>query len=225
MSEGAAGAGEALLDRVFPVLIAGPSGAGKTTIRDRLVTGGDGHCFVFSVSMTTRAPRDGERDGGDYRFVDRKSFLALVGSGDMLEHAEVHGELYGTPRDNLERARREEAHLLLDIDVQGARQVRASVRGIVTIFILPPTGHQVLERLRGRGSETDAQLRRRLASAEAELAALSEFDYVVINDDLDHAVQAILAIVDAEGRAIARLGARAEAIASALRDEIGREML
>ena len=213
-----------LRDRSFPVLIAGPSGAGKTTIRDRLLSGEDGHRFVFSVSMTTRSPRDGERDGRDYRFVDRESFLALVGSDGMVEHAEVHGELYGTPRENLELAHREGAHLLLDIDVQGARQVRTRVPAAVTIFVLPPTGERIFERLRRRGSETDAQLRRRLASAQAELAAVSEFDYAVVNDDLDAAVQAVLAVVDAESRSIARLGAKAEALSSMLRDEIKDRM-
>jgi len=206
------------------VLIAGPSGAGKTTIRDRLLSGEDGHRFVFSVSMTTRSPREGEREGQDYRFVDREAFLALVESGGMVEHAEVHGELYGTPRENLELAHREGAHLLLDIDVQGARQVRESVPAVVTIFVLPPTGDRIFDRLRRRGSETDAQLRRRLASAQAELAAVSEFDYAVVNDDLDAAVAAVVAIVDAEGRSVARLGAEAEALSSMLRDEIRDRM-
>lgn len=208
----------------FPVILAGPSGAGKTTVRDRLLTERSGIPFRFSVSMTTRRPRDGETDGVDYRFVDRETFLDAVEADGMLEHAEVHGELYGTPRANLMEARSEGAFLLLDIDVQGARQLRETVPEAVSIFLLPPTGGRILERLRVRGSETPEELRRRLASAEDELDAVGEFDYAVINDDLEEAVGAVRSIVAAESRAVGRAGNPAVALADELKDEIGAGM-
>jgi len=204
----------------FPVILAGPSGAGKTTIRDRLLSHSGGPPTVFSVSTTTRAPRPGERDGVDYRFVGRDGFARLAEAGHMLEHAEVHGEWYGTPRENLDRARARGAHLLLDIDVQGARQVRAAVPEAVSVFVAPASGDRILERLRRRGSETSEQLERRLASARAELAAIAEFEYLVVNDDLDRAVAAIRSILEAESRAMSRLGPAAESFARRLAGEI-----
>lgn len=212
------------IDDAFPLILAGPSGAGKTTIRDRILALPGKPRTVFSVSTTTRAPRPGERDGVDYRFVDREAFAALVEAGAMLEHAEVHGERYGTPRENLERARAQGAHLLLDIDVQGARQVRLAVPEAVSVFVLPPSGDRILERLRRRGSETAEQLGRRLASARAELAAVTEFDYVVVNDDLEMAVAAIRAVIEAESRSIRRLGPEAERFARRLAGEIADAM-
>jgi len=208
----------------FPLILAGPSGAGKTTIRDRILSLPEGPRTVFSVSTTTRAPRPGERDGVDYRFVARDAFAELVESGRMLEHAEVHGERYGTPRENLDRARSRGAHLLLDIDVQGARQVRAAVPGAVSVFVVPPSGDRIVERLRRRGSETSEQLERRLAAARAELAAVTEFDYLVVNDDLPAAVAAIRAVIDTESRAVRRLGSEAERFARRLADEIADTM-
>ncbi len=211
--------------RSFPVILAGPSGAGKTTIRDRLLNDPDrSGVWVFSVSMTTRAPRSGERDGEDYHFVSREFFEERIEAGEMLEFAEVHGELYGTPRSNLDSARRRPAHLLLDIDVQGARQVRRSVPDVVSVFILPPSGRQIVERLRARASETTEQLRDRLRGARAELEALSEFDYVVVNEDRTEATDAVIAILEAEERALRRLGQRASETADELRGEIGRAL-
>lgn len=213
-----------LIDDPFPLILAGPSGAGKTTIRDRLLTLPAGPRTVFSVSTTTRAPRTGERDGVDYRFVSRDVFRELAEGGAMLEHAEVHGEWYGTPRANLDRAQASGAHLLLDIDIQGARQLRGAVPDAVSVFIVPPSGDRILERLRRRGSETPEQLARRLASARAELAAVGEFDYLVVNDDLDAAVDAIVAVIGAEARSIPRVGAAAERFARRLAGEIADAM-
>jgi len=192
---------------LFPVILSGPSGAGKTTIRDRLLAEAGSPGFLFSVSMTTRAPRAGERDGVDYRFVSRSRFEALADSGAMLEHATVHGERYGTPRDNLDRARKAGVHLLLDIDVQGARQVWEAVAEVLSIFIVPPTGERIARQLRGRGSESPEQLRRRLANARSELKAAAEFDRLVVNDRIEDAVAEVSALVAkglARGR---RLGA------------------
>lgn len=209
----------------FPIILAGPSGAGKTTIRDRLLAGPGGARFRFSVSMTTRGVRPGEREGVDYTFASREAFEALAARGDMLEHATVHGELYGTPRSNLTAARQEGVHLLLDIDVQGARQVRAAEPSVASIFLVPPSGDRILERLARRGSETSEQLRRRLESARAELDAAPEFDYLVVNDDLDRAVARVRAIVDAEEVRLARLdGADGDATAflGRIRGELDR---
>jgi len=180
---------------LFPVILSGPSGAGKTTIRDRLLAEAGSPGFLFSVSMTTRAPRAGERDGVDYRFVSRNRFEALVDSGAMLECATVHGERYGTPRDNLDRARDAGAHLLLDIDVQGARQVWEAVADVLSIFIVPPTAERIARQLRGRGSESPKQLRRRLVNARSELQAAAEFDRLVVNDRIEDAVAEVSALV------------------------------
>ena len=209
---------------VLAVILAGPSGAGKTTLRDRLLEGARGSRFMFSVSMTTRARRSGERDGVDYHFVDAEEFRQVVSEGGMLEHATVHGDLYGTPRSNLDAAEAAGRHLLLDIDVQGARQVREALRGVVSIFILPPTADEMLRRLHGRASESDAQLRRRYESALEELAAVHEFDYVVVNDDLGEAVDAVRAIAVAEESSVRRAGHSALELAARLEDEIRSRM-
>ena len=190
-----------------PVVLAGPSGAGKTTLARRLVAGSSG--YAFSVSATTRAPRRGERDGVDYYFVDRPAFEAMVERGELAEWAEVHGRLYGTPHNELVRARDRGEHVVLDIDVQGARQIRTAVPDAFMIFVLPPGVDIMMERLRGRGTESPDEVARRLRSARLELAALPRFDHAVVNDDLDRCVAAIRAIVErGEVRAVAgHLGA------------------
>jgi guanylate kinase len=174
--------------------------------------------------MTTRSPRRAERDGEDYRFVDREEFEARIAAGEMLEFAEVHGELYGTPRSNLDEARAAGTHLLLDIDVQGAQQVRRAVPDVVSIFILPPSGERVVERLRSRASETEGELRARLGNAVAELEAVAEFDYVVVNDDLEAAIATVSAIITAEERAVRQLAGGAVSRATDLQGEIRRAL-
>ncbi|MGW8283531.1 MAG: guanylate kinase, partial [Gemmatimonadota bacterium] len=161
----------------------------------------------FSVSVTTRPPRPGERDGTDYRFLSRDSFEALVRADGLLEWAEVHGELYGTPRDGLPGASAAGDHLLLDIDVQGARQVKDREPGAVLVFLLPPSATALVDRLHHRGSESAENVRRRLRTALAELEAVHEFDYVVVNDDLDVTVRTVQAILEAE---VHRTGRHAE---------------
>lgn len=178
-----------------PVILAGPSGAGKTTVRKHLLAGDDGWRFLFSISMTTRRPRPNERDGVDYRFVKREEFESLVEAEAMFEHALVHGQWYGTPSANLSLAVRRGLHLLLDIDVQGARQVWARIPEVVSIFVVPPTGARIIKQLEGRGSESHDELERRIATARTELKAAVEFDYVVVNDRLEDAVNTVREIV------------------------------
>jgi guanylate kinase len=179
---------------------------------------------LFSVSATTRAARAGEQDGVDYHFLDRARFEELVRTGEMLEYAEVHGELYGTPRYNLDVARERGQHLLLDIDVQGARQVRRVEPEVLSIFLLPPSGTRVVERLRGRGSEDEDELRQRLATAEAELRAVSEFEYVLVNDELEETTRRLKSILASEERKVARLGKEAVERANRLISEIRRAL-
>lgn len=215
-------AGDGLLAPPFPVALAGPSGAGKTTLCRGLVERRDD--LRFSVSVTSRAPRGDEVEGTDYRFLERPAFERLARDEELLEWAEVHGELYGTPRSELEAARAAGRHLLLDIDVQGVRSVKRHAPDALAIFILPPTGERILTRLRGRGSEDEATLRGRMRTAVAELRAVDEFDYAVVNDELGEALDAIGAILDAEARRLSRIGERAAARGRRLADEIERAM-
>lgn len=188
--------------RPFPVVLAAPSGTGKTSLARRLVEGSD--LFCFSVSATTRAPRRGERDGVDYHFVDGAGFDAMVAAGELAEWAVVHGERYGTPRTEVEEAAAQGRHVVLDIDVQGARQIRRSVPEALLVFVLPPSVDVMLERLTKRGTEGDEEVVRRLRSALDEMAALPEFDHAVVNDTLDRCLGEIRGIVRAETLRTAR---------------------
>lgn len=180
----------------FPLILSSPSGGGKTTIARQLL---DRRNDVgYSVSCTTRAPRGSELDGRDYHFLTREHFLARRDAGDFAEWAEVHGNLYGTLKEEVRRVLTSGKHVILDIDVQGARQIQQAFPESVTVFILPPSGEVLLDRLRGRKSETPQQLVVRLHSALEELRAVQEYEYVVVNDDLDQAVQRVGAILDAE---------------------------
>jgi guanylate kinase len=186
-----------LSTRGFPLVLAAPSGAGKTTIARALVEGDPR--FVFSVSVTTREPRLGERDGVDYTFVDRATFDGMVERRELCEWAEVHGNLYGTPFANLELAALRGEFVVLDIDVQGARQIRQRVEAAVLVFIFPPSAEALLGRLTSRKTEGLEEVARRLRNARKELAAAKEFDYVVVNDELEKAVRQVREIVRAEG--------------------------
>ena len=177
------------------VLVA-PSGAGKTTLAHRLVAASDR--FVFSISATTRAPRGGEQDGVDYYFVSDNDFEAMIDAGELAEWATVHGRLYGTPRAALEAAALRGEHVVLDIDVQGARQIRDSVPDARLIFVLPPSVAVLMKRLTGRGTEGAGEVERRLRSALDELQAASEFEHRVVNDDLDRCLEQIEEIVTGE---------------------------
>jgi guanylate kinase len=192
------------------VVVSAPSGAGKTTVLARVL--GETPGLRFSVSHTTRPPRTGERDGVDYHFVDWDAFLRLRDSGGLLEWAEVHGNLYGTGVAEIERARAEGRDVLLDLDVQGAAQVRARIPGALTVFILPPS-YEVLERrLRGRGQDDEATIRRRLAAAGREIDAFERYDYALVNDDLDASVEELKSIVRAARCRVAVMEERARAI-------------
>lgn len=180
-----------------PVVLVAPSGTGKTTLARRLVT--DSDRYVFSISATTRPPRPGERDGIDYHFVDRPTFERMIAAGALAEWAEVHGRLYGTPRAELEAAAARGEHVVLDIDIQGARQIRGSVPDAMLIFVLPPDVDIMMARLTGRGTESAEEIARRLESALVELQAVGEFEHIVVNDDLERCLDEIRAIVD-EGR-------------------------
>lgn len=191
-----------LARRTYPVVLAAPSGTGKTTMAHALVEGSDR--FVFSVSATTRPARDGEREGEDYHFVSEDGFRSMIESGELVEWAEVHGHHYGTPRENLEEASDRGMHAVLDIDVQGARQVKERVPEAVLIFVFPPSARALHSRLVGRATEASAEVRRRLRNARTELRRAEEFDYIVVNDDLGRAVDDVRTIVDAEALRPAR---------------------
>jgi guanylate kinase len=181
---------------IFPVILAAPSGVGKTSIARELLRRRKD--IDFSISATTRPPRRTERDGVDYYFRSEADFRAMIGAGDLLEWAQVHGHLYGTPRLNLEEARERHHFLLLDIDVQGSRQVKQMVPEALSIFVLPPDGTELARRLVGRGSEAAEVRQARLRAARGELAAASEFDFVVVNDELDAAVDMVERILQVE---------------------------
>lgn len=205
----------------FAVAISAPSGTGKTTVMSAIVEKFDE--IVFSVSATTRPIRPGEREGVDYHFVRRDEFESMIRNDEMLEWAEVHGELYGTPRSNLEDAERQGRTLLLDIDVQGARQVVEALSDTVTIFLLPPSFVVLMQRLRERGSEDESRLRRRLETAKNELKCIDEFHYVVVNDRLDDAVDEIRGIVGAERQRLGRRGPEIAELCRLLQEGLERE--
>jgi len=180
----------------FPVILSAPSGGGKTTIARMLL--GRRPDLGYSVSCTTRAPRSNEVPGRDYYFMSRAEFIAKREQGAFAESAEVHGNLYGTLREEVERVMKGGKHVVMDIDVQGAVQFVRAFPLSVTIFILPPSAEVLLERLRGRNTESPAQLAARLQSALQELQQVDEYEYVVMNDDLERAVSSVEAIIDAE---------------------------
>jgi guanylate kinase len=175
------------------LVLSAPSGAGKSSLVRRLVERVP-H-LAFSVSATTRAPRGGERDGVEYRFVDRAAFEAMIRGGELLEHAEVHGNLYGTPRDAVRRALERGDDVLLEIDVQGARQVLLHEPAAKLIFVLPPTREILEKRLRSRGLDAEDSIVRRLDEAAREVSAVDFYHHVVVNDDLDTALEELTSVV------------------------------
>jgi guanylate kinase len=176
-------------------VLSAPSGAGKSSIVKRVMARVPD--LVFSVSATTRTPRAGERDGVDYTFMDRARFEEAIRRGELLEHAEVHGNLYGTPGRAVDAALARGEDVLLDIDVQGAGQVRASRPDATLVFILPPSRAELERRLRGRGLDAEATIALRLRNATREVAEVGAFDHVIVNEDLDAAASELEAVVRA----------------------------
>ena len=199
------------------VVIAAPSGAGKTTLvhavlqREPMLT--------FSVSYTTRPPRPTEIDGEDYFFVDQATFATMRERGEFLESARVFDHYYGSSRTYIDRLRCEGHTVLLEIDWQGAQQIRANEPDSISIFIMPPSRSELERRLRGRATDADAVVERRLADAVGDMGHWREFDYVVVNDDLDAATDALVSILRGEGERFAttkpEIVARVEAVMAA----------
>lgn len=184
-------------------IVSGPSGAGKTTLSSAALQAFPE--LTLSVSCTTRSPRGDETDGLEYVFVDRARFDAMVARGQLAEWAEVHGYCYGTPREPLDRALAEGRHMLLDIDVQGAAQIRALYPEAVAVFLLPPDRATLEARLRARGTDSEATVQRRLDNACREIARAAEYDHVIINRSRDEAVAEFQAVVrDATGAEASR---------------------
>ena len=173
-------------------IVAAPSGAGKTTLVRLLLEGDDQ--IRLSISYTTRAPRPGEADGREYHFVDVPRFKAMIANDEFLEWAEVHGNYYGTSKKWIHDQLTAGHDVLLEIDWQGAQQVRQLFPAAVGIFILPPSLEELARRLRGRGTDADEVINRRLAAAQAEMRHVGEFDYVIINNHLQEALEELRAI-------------------------------
>jgi guanylate kinase len=180
------------------LILSSPSGAGKSTLAKKLMAWDP--TIRFSVSATTRAPRPGETDGRDYYFKQRAEFEQMVATGEMLEHAEVFGNLYGSPRGPVEQAMREGRDTLFDIDWQGGQQIRNSALGrdVVSIFILPPSISALEARLRGRAQDSDEVIAGRMAKSRDEISHWAEYDYVLVNDDLEATFAKLLTVLEAE---------------------------
>jgi guanylate kinase len=179
-------------------VVAAPSGAGKSTLVNALLEREPD--IALSVSHTTRPPRLGEAEGEHYHFIDREAFEQEVSAGVFLEHAEVHGNLYGTSRRTVEGLLRQGCDVLLEIDWQGARQIRAAMPGCVSVFILPPSRSELERRLRGRGSDSPDVIERRLRNSRGEIAHAHEFDFIIVNDRFETALDELQAIVHAVRR-------------------------
>ncbi|MGA2594771.1 MAG: guanylate kinase [Bryobacteraceae bacterium] len=177
-------------------IISAPSGSGKSTLVRRLLASVPG--LMFSISYTTRAPRGHETEGESYHFISRAEFEKRIGLGEFLEHAEVFGNYYGTHGGVLERAREQGMDLVLDIDVQGARQLKGKIPEAVTIFILAPSREILEQRLRARSEDADAVIERRLRDAANEIRNYSAYDYVLINNELAQSDETLASIVRAE---------------------------
>jgi guanylate kinase len=203
------------------VVLSSPSGGGKTTIAQRIVQ--ERQDAGYSVSATTRQARPGEQDGREYHFLSPEEFVRRVEAGDFLEHAEYAGNQYGTLEQEVRRVTQNGHHVLLDIEVVGARLVRERFPEAVLIFVVPPSGRVLADRLQGRGTEPAAVIASRLERAIEELSAAVEYDYVVVNDQLDDAVRIVHGILDVESRRTSRHGGN-PVLFDRLRSEVAAEI-
>ncbi|MBN2653662.1 MAG: guanylate kinase [Nitrospirae bacterium] len=185
------------------IVISAPSGAGKTSIRQGL-------CELMpeikhSVSFTTRKPRQGEVDGVDYSFISKEEFINMVDSGDFLEWAEVHGNMYGTSKKRIDETRAQGFDMILDIDVQGAKQVKNAIPDTVFVFILPPSLDELKQRLSFRNSDPEDVINKRLSKAAAEIVEYTNYNYVIVNDNLKGAIGELVSIAKAERARVSKI--------------------
>ncbi|EES48661.1 guanylate kinase [Clostridium botulinum] len=185
------------------IVISGPSGAGKGTICKELLEKNDN--LLLSVSATTRSPRNGEVDGVNYHFLSKENFITRIEKNDFLEHAEVYGNYYGTPKSNVDKMLDSGRDVILEIDIQGALKVKENTEEGVFIFILPPSMEELKQRIINRGSETPESLMKRFKSAYKEINFVSKYNYAVVNDEVDVAVEKLEAIILAEKCRVDRL--------------------
>jgi guanylate kinase len=186
----------------FFLVLSAPSGGGKTTIAKMLLQGRED--LGYSVSATTRPKRSGERDGVDYHFLSRDDFVRRQERGEFLEWATYGGELYGTLKSEIERIFSEGRHAVLDVEIEGARQIRNNFSNSLLLFVLPPSAEALVERLVGRKTEDPALVRERIGRAADELGAVAEYDYAILNEDLVVAVSQVAAILEAESWRVSR---------------------
>ena len=186
-----------LNDKGMLIVISGPSGVGKGTVRKALFDR-RGHRLVYSISMTTRKPREGEVDGVDYYFVTREEFQKRIDNNQFLDWAEFVGNYYGTPKDKVEEQIEAGKEVVLEIEVNGALQVLKQVKDAVSIFIVPPGRQALYDRLRNRGTEPEELIKERVNKANREFKLAHKYDYIVVNDDVDNAADRIMAIIRAE---------------------------
>ena len=188
--------------RPFLLVLSSPSGGGKTTIAKSLLRARDD--LGYSVSATTRPKREGERDGVDYHFLTRDEFRRRVDAGEFLEWASYAGNQYGTLRSEIDRIFGRGRTAVLDVEIEGARQIRATFPNSLHVFVLPPSAEVLVGRLAGRNTEAPEVIRERIGRAADELAAVAEYDYAIVNEDLVVAVAQVAAILDAEARRVTR---------------------
>ena len=186
-----------LNQRGLLIVLSGPSGVGKGTVRKALFEMPEQE-FVYSVSMTTRPPRPGEVDGVDYYFVSREEFERQIAAGNLLEYAEFVGNYYGTPKDKVEEQLNKGKEVILEIEVNGALQVRDRCKDAVFIFLVPPTRRALYDRLKTRGTETEERILARITKANKEFKLAHQYDYIVVNDEIYNAADRIMAIIRAE---------------------------